>query len=237
MKPNSIFILTGAGISAESGLSTFRDKGGLWSQYKVEDVASLSGYERDPENVLAFYNLRRTIHRDVQCHAGHEALGRLQAAWAARGGEVVICTQNIDLLHEQGGAQGVIHMHGEIGKVRCHDCGDVTLADGELSLQLGCGACGRIGGLRPHVVWFGETPLAMDLIFEKLAGAALFVSIGTSGNVYPAAGFVASARRFGIATMEINLEPSENAHLFDQARYGKASEAVPAWVEELLAPD
>lgn len=237
MKPKAIFILTGAGISAESGLSTFRDKGGLWSQYKVEDVASLSGYARNPENVLAFYNMRRTIHRDVQCHAGHRALGRLQRTWAARGGEVVICTQNIDHLHEQGGAEGVIHMHGEIGKVRCHDCGDVTLADGELSLHLGCAACGRVGGLRPHVVWFGETPLEMDLIFEKLARSDLFVSIGTSGNVYPAAGFVAAARQARIPTMEINLEPSENAHLFDQARYGKASEAVPAWVDELLAPD
>ena len=132
---------------------------------------------------------------------------------------------------------GVIHMHGELGKVRCHDCGDVSLADGELSLHLGCGACGRTGGLRPHVVWFGETPLDMDVIFEKLSGADLFVSIGTSGNVYPAAGFVAAARSADIPTMEINLEPSENAHLFDDARYGKASEAVPAWVEELLAPD
>ncbi len=236
MKPRAIFILTGAGISAESGLSTFRDKGGLWAQYKVEDVASLSGYQRDPARVLEFYNLRRSIHKDVQANAGHHALGRLQRAWAAHGGEVVICTQNIDHLHEQGGAERVIHMHGEIGKVRCHDCGDVSLADGALSLELGCEACGRIGGLRPHVVWFGETPLAMDLIFEKLAGADLFVSIGTSGNVYPAAGFVAAARSGGIPTMEINLEPSENAHLFDDARYGKASEVVPAWVDELLAP-
>lgn len=237
MKPKQIFILTGAGISAESGLSTFRDKGGLWTQYKVEDVASLAGYERNPAKVLEFYNLRRSIHKDVQANAGHHALGRLQRVWAANGGEVVICTQNIDHLHEQGGAVGVIHMHGELGKVRCHDCGHVSLADGELSLHLGCGACGRTGGLRPHVVWFGETPLDMDVIFEKLSSADLFVSIGTSGNVYPAAGFVAAARSAEIPTMEINLEPSENAHLFDDARYGKASEAVPAWVEELLAPD
>ncbi|MBC7770287.1 MAG: NAD-dependent deacylase [Phycisphaerales bacterium] len=234
MNPNKIFILTGAGVSAESGLSTFRDKGGLWSRYKIEDVASLSGYERDPARVLEFYNLRRTTHGDVKPNAAHIALGRLQQAWAAPAREVTICTQNIDHLHEAGGAEGVIHMHGEIGKVRCHDCGDVTLADGELSLDLGCCACGRIGGLRPHVVWFGETPLEMDAIYEKLAAANLFVSIGTSGNVYPAAGFVAAARSGGIATMEINLERSENAHLFDHARYGKASEAVPAWVSELI---
>jgi len=234
VNPNKIFVLTGAGVSAESGLSTFRDTGGLWTHYKVEDVASLAGYERDPARVLEFYNLRRDIHRDVKANPAHEALGRLQRAWAARGGEVTICTQNIDHLHEQGGAENVIHMHGELGKVRCHDCGDVTAADGELSLALGCVACGRIGGLRPHVVWFGEVPLEMDLIYEKLAGADLFVSIGTSGSVYPAAGFVAAARSGGVPTMEINLAPSENAQLFTFTRYGKASEAVPAWVSQLV---
>ncbi|HYD88703.1 MAG TPA: NAD-dependent deacylase [Vitreimonas sp.] len=234
MVPAKIFILTGAGVSAESGLSTFRDKGGLWAEYRVEDVASLAGYERDPARVLEFYNLRRNSHRDVRPNPAHVALGQLQRAWAGRGGEVTICTQNIDHLHEAGGAENVIHMHGEIGKVRCHDCGDVTAADGELSLALGCGACGRIGGLRPHVVWFGETPLEMDTIYEKLAAADLFVSIGTSGAVYPAAGFVAAARSGDIETMEINLEPSENAFLFDAARYGKASEIVPAWAAELI---
>ena len=185
--------------------------------------------------MLQFYNLRRSGHRDVKPNAAHVALGQLQREWAARGGEVTICTQNIDDLHEQGGAERVIHIHGEIGKVRCHDCGDVTPADGELSLNLGCGACGRIGGLRPHVVWFGEMPLELDEIYDKLAAADLFVSIGTSGSVYPAAGFVAAARQGGMVTMEINLEPSENAHLFDLARYGKASEAAPAWVAELIA--
>lgn len=234
MNPTKIFILTGAGISAESGLSTFRDKGGLWETYKVEDVASLSGYERNPQRVLEFYNLRRDIHRDVKPNAAHIALGRLQSEWAARGGEVTICTQNIDHLHEAGGATHVIHMHGELGKVRCHDCGDVTVAEGELSLDLGCAACGRIGGLRPHVVWFGEMPLYMDDIFERLAAADLFVSIGTSGSVYPAAGFASAARDSGKPTMEINLEPSENANLFNFKRYGKASDAVPAWVSQLI---
>lgn len=234
MLPNHIFILTGAGISAESGLSTFRDPDGLWKRYPIEEVATIQGYKRNPARVLEFYNLRRSIHRDVKPNPAHIALAELQKAWAARGGSVTLCTQNIDSLHEQGGAAHVIHMHGEIGKVRCHDCGDLSAADGDLSLNLGCGACGRIGGLRPHVVWFGETPLYMDEIYEALARAELFVSIGTSGAVYPAAGFVSAARSAGIPTMEINLEPSENAAAFDLARYGKAGEQTPAWVAEMI---
>lgn len=229
-----IFVLTGAGVSAESGLSTFRDRGGLWSQYRIEDVASIEGYLRDPQRVLDFYNLRRNSHGDVQPNAAHVALAQLEAEWAAHGGSVTLCTQNIDNLHERAGSKRVIHMHGEIGKARCHDCGDVAPADGELSLDLGCGACGRTGGIRPHVVWFGETPLFMDEIYAALAAADLFVSIGTSGAVYPAAGFVDAARRACISTLEINLEPSDNADLFDEGRYGKASEAVPAWTAELL---
>lgn len=229
-----IFILTGAGVSAESGLSTFRDKDGLWARYDIQEVASIQGYERNPAFVLEFYNMRRNKHAGVKSNAAHTALAELQHAWEAKGGSVTICTQNIDDLHEQGGARGVIHMHGEIRKARCHDCGDVRMADGDLSLTLGCAACGRTGGLRPHVVWFGETPLMMDEIYEALATADLFVSIGTSGAVYPAAGFVKAARSAGIPTMEINLEPSENAHAFDAARYGKASEAVPAWVGEIM---
>jgi NAD-dependent deacetylase len=231
--PN-VFILTGAGISAESGLSTFRDKHGLWSRYKIDDVASIEGYRRDPHRVLEFYNLRRSAHGDVKPNAGHAALAKLEQHWEVRGGAVTICTQNIDNLHERAGSKRVVHMHGESAKARCHDCGDVTLADGDLSVNLGCAACGRIGGMRPHVVWFGEMPLAMDAIYDALAASNLFVSIGTSGSVYPAAGFVRAAREAGIATMEINLEPSENAEAFDVARYGKASEAVPAWVDEMI---
>jgi NAD-dependent deacetylase len=161
-------------------------------------------------------------------------LAKLEQHWEVRGGAVTICTQNIDNLHERAGSKRVVHMHGESAKARCHDCGDVTLADGDLSVNLGCAACGRIGGMRPHVVWFGEMPLAMDAIYDALAASNLFVSIGTSGSVYPAAGFVRAAREAGIATMEINLEPSENAEAFDVARYGKASEAVPAWVDEMI---
>lgn len=231
--PN-VFILTGAGISAESGLSTFRDKDGLWSRYKIEDVASIEGYRRDPPRVLEFYNLRRNAHGDVKPNAAHAALAKLEEHWQAHGGVVTLCTQNIDNLHERGGSKRVVHMHGELSKVRCDDCGDITPRDGDLSVNLGCAACGRIGGMRPHVVWFGETPLEMDTIYEALAASKLFVSIGTSGSVYPAAGFVRAAREADIATMEINLEPSENAEAFDATRYGKASEVVPAWVDEMI---
>jgi NAD-dependent deacetylase len=235
MRSRRIFVLTGAGISAESGLSTFRDKGGLWSQYRIEDVASIEGYRRDPARVLEFYNMRRASHRDVAPNPAHVALAELQQELGARDGKLSLCTQNIDNLHERGGAADVIHMHGEISKVRCHDCGDLSPADGPLTMELGCAACGRIGGLRPHVVWFGEIPLEMDRIYEELAAADLFVAIGTSGAVYPAAGFVAAARAAGIATLELNLEPSDNAMMFDDARYGPASEIVPRWVREVLA--
>lgn len=230
-----IFILTGAGVSAESGLSTFRDKGGIWARHSIEEVASIQGYERDPVKVLNFYNMRRNTHGGIEPNAAHVALAQLQALWAERGGAVTICTQNVDNLHERGGARSVLHMHGEIAKARCHDCGVLAPYDGDLSVNLGCASCGRVGGMRPHVVWFGETPLFMDEIYEALAAADLFVSIGTSGNVYPAAGFVSAARAAGIPTMEINLEPSENAYAFNLGRYGKASEEVPAWVAEMVA--
>lgn len=235
MIPRSIFILTGAGISAESGLGTFRDKGGLWSQVRIEDVATVEGYMRDPKRVLDFYNFRRSKHRDVEPNAAHTALAELERGLVTKGRHLSLCTQNVDALHERAGSSDVIHMHGEIGKSRCADCGDVRIANGELLLELGCPACGRTGGLRPHVVWFGETPLEMDRIYEELARADLFVSIGTSGSVYPAAGFVSTARRAGIATVELNLEPSENSDLFDDARYGPASEIVPEWVRDVLA--
>lgn len=234
MTARRIFILTGAGISAESGLSTFRDKGGVWSAYTVEEVASIQGYERNPSFVLDFYNMRRNTHKNIVPNAAHIALAQLQRVWAERGGVVTLCTQNVDNLHERGGAERVLHMHGEIAKARCHHCGDLAPYDGDLSLELDCAGCGRVGGMRPHVVWFGETPLLMDEIYAALAESDLFVSIGTSGSVYPAAGFVSAARQAGIATLEINLEPSENARAFDDGRYGKATEMVPAWVSEMV---
>lgn len=234
MTPPNVFILTGAGVSAESGLSTFRDKGGLWSRYKIEDVASIEGYRRDPQRVLDFYNMRRGAHGDVTPNAAHLALAKLEQHWRARRGVVTLCTQNIDNLHEQAGSERVIHMHGELAKVRCHRCDAVAPRDGDLTLSLGCAACGHVGGMRPHVVWFGETPLEMDAIQAALSASNLFVSIGTSGSVYPAARFVRAAREAGIATMEINLEPSENAEIFDAARHGKASQVLPVWVDEMI---
>ena len=235
MQVPNIFVLTGAGVSAESGLSTFRDPDGLWAQFPIEEVASIQGYERNPMRVLEFYNRRRGALGRARPNPAHVALAQLEAVWAERGAAMTLCTQNIDNLHEQAGSRRVIHMHGELAKARCHDCGDISVADGDLSTNLGCAACGRIGGLRPHVVWFGETPLFLDDIFEALARADLFVSIGASGAVYPAAGFVNVAREAGIATMEINLAPSDNAYAFGAARYGKASETVPAWVTEMIA--
>ena len=235
--PERIFVLSGAGLSAESGLGTFRDKGGIWSQYDIEEVASIAGYMKNPALVLDFYNKRRANLAAAKPNAAHFALAKLQSEWKRRARDVVLCTQNIDDLLEQAGAENVIHMHGELNKSRCHDCGALTPADGDLLLDMGCAGCGRIGALRPHVVWFGEEPLFMGEIFDALDQADLFVSIGTSGAVYPAAGFVDLARRRGVPTMEINLEPSENADVFADARYGPASEAVPAWVEEVLAMD
>jgi NAD-dependent deacetylase len=158
----------------------------------------------------------------------------LQSAWEKRGGTLTLCTQNIDNLHEKGGAGCVLHMHGEIGKARCHACGDLRDANADFHVRLVCEACERTGTLRPHVVWFGEQPLYLNSIFQALEEADLFVAIGTSGAVYPAAGFVDMARRRGIPAMEFNLEPSDNAQLFTDARYGKAVETLPAWVEELI---
>ena len=235
MSPRRIFILTGAGFSAKSGLSTFRDKDGIWARYSLEEVASVEGYRRDPAKVLDFYNLRRASLAGVQPNAAHHALAAIETAWDARGGEVTLCTQNVDDLHERAGSRRLIHMHGELNKTRCDDCETVTLADGDLSVLLGCEACGHIGGLRPHVVWFGEMPLDMERIGEALVTADLFVSIGTSGAVYPAAGFVRIARAVGARTLELNLEPSEGSRFFDESRHGAASQLVPVWVNEMLA--
>lgn len=234
MHYNRIFVLTGAGVSAESGLTTFRDAGGLWEQHRIEDVASIEGFRRNPRLVLEFYNMRRAKALAAKPNAAHFALAELQAGMAARGGEVTLCTQNVDDLHEAAGARDVIHMHGELAKKRCADCGEISAYDGDILPELGCSACGRVGGLRPHIVWFGELPLEMDRIHEALNQADLFVAIGTSGAVYPAAGFVQMANANCIPTIEINLAPSDNADAFDLGRYGKASEQTPAWVAEVL---
>jgi NAD-dependent deacetylase len=230
-----IVVLTGAGISRESGLHTFRDADGIWARHRIEDVATPEAFARDPEAVHAFYNARRRGLLDVaiQPNAAHRALADLEQRWS---GPVLLVTQNIDDLHERAGSRNLIHMHGEILKARCTACGSVQPWRDDLSTDLPCPACANAGGMRPDVVWFGEMPLAMDRIYAALADVELFISIGTSGAVYPAAGFVAEARAVGAHTVELNLEPSEGAQHFAEARHGPASEIVPAYVRELLGP-
>ena len=228
----SMVILTGAGISAESGLSTFRDRDGIWSRVRVEDVATPEAFARNPEGVLDFYRQRLDIAAaGVVPNPAHYALARLEREYPGR---MLLVTQNIDDLHEQAGSERVLHMHGRLRATLCAGCGR-RWPDGEPSWRSSpaCPACG--GGLRPDVVWFGEEPYGMPEIAEALATCRWFVSIGTSGMVYPAAGFVAEAAFAGARCVELNLEPSEGAELFDEARHGPASEIVPAWTEEVLA--
>ncbi len=232
--PQNIVILTGAGISKESGLSTFRDADGIWSKVRIEDVATPEAFARDPAGVHAFYNARRSklAEGEVEPNAAHRALARLEAEWPA---DVLVVTQNIDDLHEQAGSRNLLHMHGELLKVRCNSCSDVVPWTETLSVEEVCNHCGVAGGLRPHVVWFGEMPMDMDRIYRALDRCRLFLSIGTSGNVYPAAGFVAHVGEGGLAhTAELNLEPSEGATLFAEAHYGPATEVVPAYVDKVL---
>ncbi|WP_133489228.1 NAD-dependent deacylase [Aliiroseovarius marinus] len=225
-----ILILTGAGISAESGLGTFRDVDGLWTKYDLEDVATPEGFARDPALVHAFYNARRANCLDATPNAAHDALGRLQAQHV---GQVTLVTQNVDDLHERGGATDVIHMHGELAGALCAQCDHRWPAPREMSPSAPCPSCNATR-TRPDIVWFGEMPYQMDMIYAALGEADLFVAIGTSGTVYPAAGFVGEARAMGIPTLELNLEPSDTAGIFDEARFGPATQIVPAWVDEVL---
>jgi len=229
-----IVILTGAGISKESGLQTFRDPDGIWAKHRIEDVATPQAFARDPEAVLGFYNLRRAQMSDAEIkpNAAHAALGALEEFWP---GGVLLVTQNIDDLHARGGSRNLIHMHGELAKTRCNDCGHLIDGIGDIETDMTCPSCGATGTLRPHVVWFGEMPLEMDAIGAALVQCGLFVSIGTSGNVYPAAGFVQEARQHGAYAVELNLEESLGAGLFQEGRYGPATEIVPAFVDELRA--
>jgi NAD-dependent deacetylase len=231
---NTIVVLTGAGISKESGIDTFRDKDGLWSKYKLEEVATIDAFYRDPRKVLDFYNERRADFRsaNIQPNAAHRALAKLEREWP---GDVLIVTQNIDLLHEAGGSKNVLHMHGQAGKIRCMHCDALIDSEMELSPESECENCGGKGGLRPHVVWFGEMPLHMEEIMAALNRTGLFVSIGTSGTVYPAAGFVQHVRMGGVAhTVELNMEPSDGHSLFAEHLYGPASQVVPHFVERIL---
>ncbi|WP_170560957.1 NAD-dependent deacylase [Ruegeria atlantica] len=225
-----IVILTGAGISAESGLGTFRDEGGLWAQHRIEDVATPEGFARDPALVHGFYNARRVQAAEAQPNAAHKALARLQRDWP---GEVIIVTQNVDGLHEAGGAQSVIHMHGTLAGALCAACGHRWTAPPEMAVGEPCPACAAPTA-RPDVVWFGEMPYHMDSIYDHLAGAGLFAAIGTSGQVYPAAAFVHEATMSGARTVELNLDPSTGASSFDDVVLGPATETVPHWVDQML---
>ncbi|MEO1154598.1 MAG: NAD-dependent deacylase [Pseudomonadota bacterium] len=225
-----IVILTGAGISAESGLGTFRDVGGVWDQYDLEEVATPEGYARNPALVHDFYNARRANCLGAAPNAAHHALAQLEAAWP---GMVTIVTQNIDDLHERAGNTAVIHMHGELLRALCGSCGHRWEAPAAMDTATPCPSCGATAA-RPDVVWFGEIPYHMDRIETLLAEAELFVAIGTSGTVYPAAGFVAEARRGGARTLEMSLEPSEVSAYFDAVVSGPASEVVVDWVAGLI---
>lgn len=224
-----VFVLTGAGVSAESGLGTFRDAGGIWARFDPMKLATPEAFARDPATVHAFYDARRRNLLAAAPNAAHFALAEL-----ARGGQVFLCTQNIDDLHEQAGSPQVHHMHGQLLKALCGRCGATHPWRGDLSTRDACPACGAAGALRPDVVWFGEIPYGLDVIEAALEAAEVFVAIGTSGAVYPAAGYVEMARRMGLRTVEINLEPSDNAEVFDDRRYGPATTEVPAFVAELL---
>ena len=230
-----VFVLTGAGLSAESGIKTFRDApDALWARYDPMQLATPEAFAADPALVHRFYSERRARLAGVAPNAAHQALARLQAGLRARGGEAFLCTQNVDDLLERAGADPVVHMHGSLLEGRCVRCDAVVTWRGAMDTASPCPACGATGGMRPNVVWFGEMPMHMDAIAATMEAADLFVAIGTSGTVYPAAGFVDLAREAGVATMEINLERSDRAGMFDRVRLGRATETVPAWVEEVL---
>ncbi|SHO56189.1 Sir2 family NAD+-dependent deacetylase [Vibrio quintilis] len=229
----NIVVLTGAGISAESGIQTFRSEDGLWEEHRIEDVATPEGFYRDPDLVQNFYNKRRQslLSDSIQPNAAHISLGRLESELD---GSVTIITQNIDNLHEKGGSQNIIHMHGELLKARCSVSDQVVEQMTDLNVGDLCHCCQIPSQMRPHIVWFGEMPLRMGEIYTAIEKADLFVSIGTSGVVYPAAGFVHDAKLHGAHTIEINLEPSAVESEFAEKRYGKASIEVPRLVDEIL---
>ena len=237
-----VVVLTGAGVSAESGIRTFRDAGGLWETHPVEVVATPEGFARDPELVHRFYSARRAQLPEVEPNAAHRALARLAGCLKERGGQLTLVTQNVDDLHERGGSRDVVHMHGELGGMLCGRCGARWAIRGDAGVGTECPECAAalpspdpLAVPRPDIVWFGEMPYHMERIERALREAELFASIGTSGEVYPAAGFVALARASGARTVEINLEPSANAALFDEQRTGKAGTLVPEWVGELCS--
>lgn len=236
--PQRIVILTGAGISAESGLATFRDNNGLWCNHRIEDVATPEAFARNPKLVHEFYNLRRAQLKEAAPNAAHLAIAALTERLDA---DITLVTQNVDDLHDRTHANvtpkgrfRLIHMHGELKKARCEISEEVHAWEDDMDKTTLCPCCKKQGYMRPHIVWFGEMPLYMDAIFDALSACDLFISIGTSGNVYPAAGFVQQVRLGGHAhTVELNLEPSEGHSLFAERIYGKATEVVPGYLKTL----
>jgi NAD-dependent deacetylase len=228
----SVVILTGAGISAESGLATFRAADGLWEGHRVEDVATPEAFRRNPMLVHQFYDARRARLGEVEPNAAHRALARLDAEWD---GDLLLVTQNVDDLHERAGSKRLLHMHGELTKGWCLACDQRQPWSGDMGERASCKVCGETGRVRPDIVWFGEMPYEMDRIEDALRNADLFVSIGTSGAVYPAAGFVQTARYCGARTLEMNLDPSLGSTFFDESRIGPAGKLVPEWVDDLLS--
>lgn len=224
-------ILTGAGVSAESGISTFRASNGLWEQHNVEDVATPEGFSRNPALVQNFYNARRAELAKVAPNEAHKTIARLQRLVGDR---LFLITQNIDDLHERAGSPQVLHMHGELLKARCVRSGRIGDCTAAMRTDEPCQCCEPPSTMRPHIVWFGEMPLGMDQIYAALARAELFVAIGTSGNVYPAAGFVAEARRHGAFTLELNLEPTVQQGFFSKGCYGPATDTVPSFFDVML---
>lgn len=243
---SNIVILTGAGISAESGIQTFRASDGLWENYRIEDVATPEAFERDPALVHDFYNMRRRalLSPDIKPNNAHTALARLEEDWPKKnGGSVLLITQNIDNLHERAGSKNLVHMHGELLRMFCNHCTEPMRGEwadkydiqSDLDTAAICPACQKSAGMRPDIVWFGEIPYHSHTCKRALQDCELFLSIGTSGNVYPAAGFVREAAYADAITAEINLEPSLNAHAFDHGFYNLASLAVPMLVDTLLS--
>ncbi len=230
--PN-IVVLTGAGISAESGLKTFRDSDGLWENFRIEDVATPEAFIDNPDLVYHFYNMRRRQLSDKQVkpNAAHTALAHLERYF---GDSFTLVTQNVDDLHERAGSQRVLHMHGQLRSARCLKSGRAIAYDNDFDATSRCDCCQPQSGLRPDIVWFGEMPMFMEEIYHLLSQADIFISIGTSGQVYPAAGFVEIANQCGADTIELNLEPSSQHTNFNQSIHGKASELVPHYVNELL---
>ena len=231
MDIRNIVILTGAGVSAESGLATFRGPDGLWEGHRVEDVCTPEAYARVPALVHEFYNARRAKLGTVEPNDAHRALAKLDAEWP---GKLLLVTQNVDDLHERAGSKRLLHMHGELTSGWCLACDERFGWSGPMGEGAACPSCAVEGQVRPDIVWFGEMPYDVERIDEALQACDLFVSIGTSGAVYPAAGFVQTARYCGARTLEMNLEPSLGSVYFDESRTGRAGELVPAWVDEVL---